>query len=114
MSDSDTERGIYVQRIDPDQKEAYIEAHAEVPKGVTDAMAQGGVTEFELYVRDDIAICVLEATDIDEYVETITDDPSVEEWERRVAEFKRKGVDVDAPKDEQLPFMDRIWSFQPE
>lgn len=77
-------------------------------------MARGGVEEFELYVRDDIAVCILEVNDIDEYIETVTGDPDVEEWERRVVEFKREGVDVEVPEEEQIPFMDRIWSFQTE
>ncbi len=110
---SDTERAVYVQRLDPDQRADYLAAHEEVPEGVTDAMRRGGVTEFELYVRDDIAVCILEAEDLDDYVATVTDDPAVESWERRVAEFKREGVDVDADSDEQIPFMDRVWSFEP-
>lgn len=107
----ETERAVYVQRIDPDRKQEYLDAHDDVPEGVTDAMKRGTVTEFELYVRDDIAVCILEAEDLDAYLDAITDDPAVEEWERRVAEFKREGVDVDAPDDEQIPFMDLVWSL---
>ena len=109
----DTERAVYVQRIDPDRRQEYIDAHDDVPEGVIDAMERGTVTEFELYVRGDLAVCVLEAEDVDAYLNVVTDDPEVEEWERRVAEFKREGVDVDAPEDEQIPFMDRLWSFRP-
>jgi L-rhamnose mutarotase len=110
----DTERAVYVQRVDPDHREEYVDIHDEVPEGVTDAMERGGVTDFELYLRGDIAVCVLEAEDVDAYVETVTGDPAVEEWERRVAEFKQEGVDVDADPDEQIPFIDRIWSFSPD
>jgi L-rhamnose mutarotase len=113
-SDRDTERAVYLQRIDPDHREAYIEAHDDVPEGVTDAMARAGVTEFDLFVRDEIAVCLLEAEDLDTYVEEMTGDPAVEEWERYVAEFKHEGVDVDADPDEQIPFMDRIWAFRPD
>jgi len=113
-TDADTERAVYVQRIDPERRRAYLDAHDDVPEGVTDAMARGGVTNFELYVRDDLAVCVLEAEDLDAYVETVTGDEAVEEWERYVAEFKREGVDVDADPDEQIPFMDRIWTFAPD
>ena len=98
----DTERAVYVQRVDPDHRQEYIDIHDEVPEGVTDAMARGGVTDFELYLRDDIAVCVLEAEDLD-----------IEEWERHTAHLKREGVDVDADPEEQIPFMDRIWSFSP-
>jgi L-rhamnose mutarotase len=112
-NDRGTERAVYLQRIDPDHREAYIEAHDDVPEGVTDAMARAGVTEFDLFVRDDIAVCVFEAEDLDAYVDEMTGDPAVEEWERYVAEFKREGVDVDADPDEQIPFMDRIWEFRP-
>ena len=109
----DTERAVYVQRVDPDHRQEYIDIHDEVPEGVTDAMARGGVTDFELYLRDDIAVCVLEAEDLDTYVETMTGDPDIEEWERHTAHLKREGVDVDADPEEQIPFMDRIWSFSP-
>lgn len=109
----DTERAVYVQHIDPDQKQEYIDAHDDVPRGVTDAMERGTVTDFELYVRDEIAVCILEAEDLDAYLDEATGDPEVDAWERRVAQFKREGVDVDAPADEQIPFMDRIWSFRP-
>jgi len=109
----DTERAVYVQRIDPDHREEYVDIHDEVPEAVTDAMARGGVTDFELYLRDDIAVCVLEAEDIEAYVETVTGDPDIEEWERRTAHLKQEGVDVDADPDEQIPFMERVWSFSP-
>lgn len=110
----ETERAVYVQRIDPEHREAYVDAHDDVPEGVTEAMERGTVTSFDLYVRDDVAVCVLEATDLDAYREAVTGDPAVEEWERHVAQFKRDGVDVDAPADEQIPFVDRIWSFSPD
>lgn len=108
----DTERAVYVQRIDSERKQEYIEAHDDVPEGVTKAMERGTVTEFELYIRGDVAVCILEAEDLDAYFETATGDPEVEKWERHVAQFKRKGIDVDAPKDEQIPFMDCIWSYR--
>ena len=110
----DTERAVYLQRIEEDQVEEYVEAHEDAPTGVTEAMERGGVEEFELYLRDGVAVCLLEAEDIDAYLDAVTGDPEVEEWERHVAQFKETGVDVDAPADEQIPFMDRIWSFSPD
>ena len=112
--DSETDRTVYVQRIDPNQREAYIDAHENVPEDVTEAMTHGSVTDFELYIHDNIAVCVLEAEDISTYIDTMTSSESVEEWERYVARFKQEGVDVDSPPDEQIPFMRRIWSFDPE
>jgi L-rhamnose mutarotase len=106
----ETERAVYLQRIDPECREEYATAHDDVPGGVKDAMERGGVEEFQLYVRDDVAVCILEAKDIDEYLETVDGDEAVEEWERHVAQFKRKGVDVD-DEEEPIPFMDRIWSL---
>lgn len=110
----DSERAVYVQHIDPEHKAAYIEAHEEVPEGVKAAMERGTVTNFELYVRDTVAVAILEAEDLDAYLEAVTDDPDVEEWERHVAQFKKEGVNVDAPADEQIPFMDQIWTFTPD
>ena len=105
----ETDRAVYIQRIDPDQHEEYLEAHEDVPEGVTEAMRRGGATELELYLRDDIAICVLECDDLDAYLETVDGDEAVEEWERFTGQFKREGVDIDA--EEPIPFMERIWSL---
>ena len=110
---ADTDRAVYVQRLDEERIDEYVDAHERVPDGVTAAMERGGVTDFEVYVRGDVAVCVLEAADLDAYLDEVTGAPAVEEWERRVAQFKDEGVDVDAPADEQIPFMDRIWSFSP-
>lgn len=107
---SDTERAVYLQRIAPAHREEYLEAHEDVPEGVSQAMERGGVTAFELYVRDDVAVCILEAEDIDSYLDEIDGDEAVEEWERHVAQFKREGVDVD-DEDEPIPFMERIWTL---
>jgi len=110
---NETTRAVYLQWLDPDQRDEYVEAHERVPDEVRDAMRRGGVTEFEVYVRGPVAVCVLETEDVDAYVEAVTGDPDVEEWERYVAQFKEEGVDVDAPPDEQIPFMESIWSFRP-
>lgn len=108
----ETNRAVYIQRIDAEHKQDYVNAHDDVPEGVTEAMERGTVTAFDLYVRDDIAVCILEASDLDTYLKAVTDDPEVEKWERRVAQFKEEGVDVDAPVDEQIPFMEKVWSFR--
>jgi L-rhamnose mutarotase len=110
---TDLERAVYLQRIDPNEKEAYVDTHDDVPPGVTDAMERAGVERFDLYVRDDIVICILEAEDIKAYDKMMADDAAVQEWERHVAQFKTDGVDVDAESDEQIPYMDRLWSFEP-
>ena len=109
------ERVAYVQQLDPDRVDEYVEAHDDVPSAVTDAMERGDVDWFDLFVRDDVAVCVAAVEDPEQFAETydaaIEDDPAVEEWERRVGEFKREGVDVEG--EEKIPFMDRIWSFEP-
>lgn len=115
MDDSDDlERVAYLQYVDPDRREEYVEAHDDVPDGVVEAMERGGAESFDLFLRDDVAVCVAEVPDVDAYVDAVTDDPAVEEWERRVAAYKREGVDVDADDDEQIPFMERIWSLDDE
>ncbi|WP_324760741.1 L-rhamnose mutarotase [Haloarcula sp. GH36] len=111
---ADTERAVYVQRLDPDQREAYVEAHDEVPEGVTDAMERGGVEEFELYVRDDIAVCILECTDLDAYLDAVDGDEAVADWERYTGQFKQSGVDADADPESGIPFMERVWQFEPD
>ncbi|MFB6141443.1 MAG: L-rhamnose mutarotase [Halosimplex sp.] len=108
-----TERAVYVQRIDPDRRDEYVEAHDDVPEGVTDAMERGTVTDFELYVRDDLAVCILECEDLDAYLDAVDGDEAVAEWEAYTGRFKREGVDPDADPDEGIPFMDRVWSFSP-
>ncbi|WP_436924352.1 L-rhamnose mutarotase [Halosimplex amylolyticum] len=108
-----TERAVYVQRLDPDERAAYVDAHDDVPEGVTDAMERGGVTDFELYVREDLAVCILECEDLDAYLDAVDGDEAVAEWEAYTGQFKRSGVDPDADPDEGIPFMERVWSFSP-
>lgn len=110
----DTERAVYVQRLDPDQREAYVEAHDDVPEAVTDAMERGGVEEFELYVRDDVAVCILECADLEAYLDAVDGDEDVAEWERYTGQFKQSGVDADADPEEGIPFMERVWRFSPD
>ncbi|WP_415381995.1 L-rhamnose mutarotase [Halosimplex sp. TS25] len=107
-----TERAVYVQRLDPDERDAYVDAHDDVPEGVTDAMDRGGVTDFELYVRGDLAVCILECEDLDAYLDAVDGDDAVAEWEAYTGQFKRAGVDPDADPDEGIPFMERVWSFR--
>ncbi|MFC7020799.1 MULTISPECIES: L-rhamnose mutarotase [Haloarcula] len=109
-----TERAVYIQRLDPDRRDEYVTAHEDVPEGVTDAMERGGVEAFELYLRDDIAVCILECADVEEYLEAVDGDEAVAEWERHTGQFKREGVDPDADPESGIPFMDRIWRFEPE
>ncbi|QRV17891.1 L-rhamnose mutarotase (plasmid) [Haloterrigena salifodinae] len=109
---NELERAVYVQRIDPDRTAEYIEAHDDVPDGVTEAMERASVETFQLFVRDDIVVCFLECPDVDAYDEVMANDPDVEAWERRVARFKRNGVDADAAAGEQIPYMEEIWSFE--
>jgi L-rhamnose mutarotase len=110
---ADTERAVYIQRLDPDQRDAYVEAHDEVPDGVTDAMEQGGVEEFELYVRDNVAVCILECADLDAYLDAVDGNDAVAEWERYTGQFKESGVDTDASPEAGIPFMERVWRFRP-
>jgi L-rhamnose mutarotase len=114
MADPDTETTAYLQRIDPDHAEAYRRAHDDVPAAVTDAMERAGVVDFRLFVRGDVAVCVLEAEDLDAYFDAMDDDPDVREWERHVSQFKREGVDVDAEDGAAVPFMDEVWSYAPD
>lgn len=111
---ADTERAVYVQRLDPDQREAYVNAHDSVPEGVTDAMERGEVEAFELYVRDDIAVCILECPDIEAYLEAVNGDEAVADWERYTGQFKQSGVDADADPEDGIPFMERVWRFEPD
>ena len=110
----ETERVVYVQHIDPDHVDDYLEAHENVPEAVTDAMERGGVERFDLFVEGTVAVCVMDVEDLDAYEATIDGNEGVEAWERRVGEFKRSGVDPDAPSGEQLPYATRIWSFESE
>lgn len=111
---AETERAVYVQRLAPDQREAYVDAHDDVPEEVTDAMERGGVETFELYVRDDIAVCILECPDVKAYLEAIDGDEAVANWEQYTGQFKQSGVDADADPKDGIPFMDRIWQFEPD
>lgn len=109
---ADLERVVFLNRLDPNKVQQYVDLHREVPEHVTETMERAGVEEFQVYVRDDIAVCVLAVHDVDEYLDVYVGDPEIEEWERRVNDYKREGIDVDA-EGEQVPFMEQIWSFTP-
>ena len=108
-----TERHVYVQHLDPDRVEEYREAHETVPEEVRAAMDRGGVERFDLYLRGTVAVCILECVDRDAYLDAVDGDPAVEAWERRVAEYKREGVDPEAAPAEGIPFAEPVWSFEP-
>jgi len=108
----ETERAVYIQRLDPDQRQAYVEAHDDVPSAVTDAMERGGVRTFELYLRDDVAVCILECDDLDAYLDAVDGDEAVAEWERYTGQFKREGVDAEADPESGIPFMKCLWRFE--
>ncbi|PNW28619.1 UNVERIFIED_CONTAM: hypothetical protein BEN50_21050 [Euhalothece sp. KZN 001] len=111
---SESNRAVYIQRLDPDQRQAYVDAHDDVPSAVTDAMERGGVRKFELYLRDAVAVCILECDDLDAYLDAVDGDEAVAEWERYAGQFKREGVDADADPKSGIPFMECLWRFEPE
>jgi L-rhamnose mutarotase len=112
-SSTDLERAVFLNRLDPDNVEDYVDIHSEVPEFVPDAMESAGVERFQVFVKDDIAVCILDVHDLDDYRDVYVQNPEIEDWERRVNEYKREGIDVDADG-EQVPFMDEIWSFTPD
>jgi len=80
-------------------------------------MERGTVTAFDLFVRDDTAVCILEAEGPRRLPgEAVTGDPrrprsgGSATWRSSNAMTSTS----DAPEDEQIPFMDRIWSFRPD
>jgi L-rhamnose mutarotase len=106
--DTDVERVAMIQYLDSDRVDDYLEAHEDVPDAVADAMDRGGVYTYELFVHDDVSVGYAEIEDFDAFVEEYTADEECQEWERRVAEFKRSGVDVD---ESEVPLMDHVWSL---
>lgn len=111
------ERAAFVQYLDPDRVDDYVAAHEEVPEAVTETMEAADVHWFDLYVRDDVAVCVMEVEDADRYTEVygeaMAENEAIEEWERLTAEFKREGIDVEGESDGQIPWMERVWTFEP-
>jgi len=104
----EVERVVMLQRLKSDAVDDYVEAHEDVPDSVVEAMEEGGVEEYELYVYDDIAIGIMDVHDLDEFEERYGSDPDNQAWEERVGEFKRSGVD---PDEMEMPVMERIWSL---
>lgn len=108
---SDTEQVAILQRIDPEKAEEYIEAHDDIPQSVVDAMVDGGVHEYRLYLHEEIAVGIVEVEDMDAFQERYESDPENEEWEAYVQQFKHEGID---PDDMEMPEMDEIWSLSDE
>jgi len=109
--DADGERVVLLQRLDPDAVDDYVAAHDDVPDSVVEAMNEAGVEEYELYVEGDVAVSVMTAPDLAEFEAVYEQYPDNREWEERVSQFKRSGVD---PDDMEMPTMERIWSLDDE
>lgn len=109
MSDeSDPQQVAILQRIKPEMTDEYIKAHNDVPQSVIDAMVEGGVHEYRLYLRDEIAVGIVEVEDMEQFQERYESDPRNEEWESHVEQFKHAGID---PNDMEMPTMEEIWSL---
>lgn len=106
--DQRLEQIVILQRIKPELSDDYIKAHDDVPQSVIDAMVEGGVHEYRLYLRDEIAVGVVEVEDMDKFQERYENDPANQEWEAHVEQFKREGID---PGDMEMPVMEEIWSL---
>lgn len=104
----DLEQVAILQRIKPEMTDEYVEAHDDVPHSVIDAMVEGGVHEYRLYLRDEIAVGIVEVEDMDRFQERYESDPENEEWEAYVEQFKTDGID---PDDMEMPVMEEIWSL---
>ncbi|WP_459191119.1 L-rhamnose mutarotase [Halosimplex sp. J119] len=104
----DLERVVLLQRLKPDATEEYVAAHEDVPDSVVEAMRDGGVENYDLYVHDDIAVSVMDVRDLEEFEAVYESDPDNQAWEERVGQFKRSGIDAD---DMEIPTMERIWSL---
>jgi L-rhamnose mutarotase len=107
----DLERVVMLQRLKPDAVDDYVAAHDNVPDSVVQAMNDGGVEEYELYVYDDLAVSIMEVADLDEFEAVYGSDPDNQAWEERVGAFKRSGVD---PDEMEMPVMEQIWSLAAE
>ncbi|WP_248517962.1 L-rhamnose mutarotase [Salinarchaeum laminariae] len=107
----DLERIVTVQRLKSDAVDDYVAAHDDVPDSVVEAMEDGGVAEYELYVDGDIAIGIMEVEDLEAFEDVYGSDPDNQKWEERVGEFKQSGVD---PDEMEMPVMERIWSLGDE
>jgi L-rhamnose mutarotase len=103
------ERAAFLQRLDPDHVDDYREAHEAVPSVVTDTMAAGEVEWFDVYVRDEVAVCVLSVADRERfaavYEREMAANEALAEWEELNDGFKQSGI-----ADGDIPWMDRIWT----
>ncbi|WP_224337677.1 L-rhamnose mutarotase [Haloprofundus halobius] len=104
----DLEQVAILQRIKPEMTDEYIEAHDNVPESVIDAMVEGGVYEYRLFLRDEIAVGIIEVEDMEQFQERYESDPENEEWESHVEQFKTEGID---PDNMEMPVMEEIWSL---
>lgn len=105
---NDLQRVVMIQKLKADAVGGYVEAHEDVPDSVIEAMEEGGVETYELYVQDDVAVSIMDVEDLTEFEEVYGDDSRNQAWEERVGRFKRSGVD---PDDMEMPAMERIWSL---
>ena len=110
---TDHVRVAFLNRLDPKKVDGYRELHKNVPEFVTDTMEEAGVSDFRLFVRDEIAVCVFDVEDPDRYAEVMSAEERMDEWERKANEYKLEGVDVDSGDELGFPWMEEIWRFTP-
>ncbi|MFB6119631.1 MAG: L-rhamnose mutarotase [Halobacteriaceae archaeon] len=104
-------RVAFLQRLKPDRVDDYVEAHQDVPTAVTDTMADADVEWFDVFVRDEIAVCVLSVADPERFADTyeraMAENETIADWERLNNGFKREGMDGDG-----IPWMERVWTAE--
>lgn len=110
MSETDDplERVAMIQHLNPDRVDEYLAAHENVPEPVVEHMQRCGVETFELFVEENLSVGYVELEDFEQFAEDYSADPDCQEWEERVGEFKRNGVDTN---DADIPLMDHVWSL---
>lgn len=74
-------------------------------------MERGGVHSFRLFVLGDISVGYIELDDVERFNREYIADPDCRQWERRVGEFKRSGVEVESG---EMPLIEEVWAFEAE
>ena len=85
------ERKVYLTKLKPEHRQAYLNAHTQVPEQVLKAYAKAGMTHCSVWLLGDQLVLIVDAADHDALREAMANDPHDREWQAYVGPMKEEG-----------------------
>ncbi len=76
------ERHAFVARLNPGQREQYINAHLDVPLQLLTRYREAGILNTSIFVYGDLLFLYLESNDFEAALAALENDPTELEWQK--------------------------------